>query len=170
MNPLSSSRPQPLLHGDRKWWFRRTSGVRHGKWLMLVVKPHNFMYICILKSLYFHRVLTFICTLEVYSHDRAHVIYSEDYPISKYYEMLKSTDAFTFSSAGISMSLIAWLLAHILEALQHCNTHIHDDTRLLFQQTFKSSGLCRTTEYFMFSSTCSCPCWLLTHSASLHCT
>jgi len=29
------------------------------------------LYVCILKSLiYFHRILTFICTLEVYSHER----------------------------------------------------------------------------------------------------
>ena len=69
VNLLSSSRPQPLLHGDRKWWFRRASGVRHGKWPILVVKPQN---LCVLKSLYFHRILTFICTLEVYSHE--HVI------------------------------------------------------------------------------------------------
>ena len=37
--PLSSSRPQPLRHGDRKWWFWRTPGDRHGKWSILVVKP-----------------------------------------------------------------------------------------------------------------------------------
>ena len=34
-----------LYNPPRKCWFWKTSGVRHGKWSILVVKPQNFVYV-----------------------------------------------------------------------------------------------------------------------------